>query len=274
RWPLSSPTLDTHPSSLATSSLHPPNHGLSKPCSSRFPPTVPRQPPPLAVNFLHRHLYPLRRPRLSHLPQHHHSAQHQRRGIGNASPGNVRRRSVHRFKQRRLLADVPAGHQTQPAHQPRAQVAHHVPVQVRHHHLLELSRVHHQLHARVVHNHFPVFDLAELDRHRTRAAQKQPVRLFHNVRLVHRGQLLPPLPPRVFEGEPRNPRRRLLRDDLQALHHPRHHFMLDAAVQVFGILPHDHQIHALETCFHTRKVFHRPQVCIEVQRLPQSHVDR
>ena len=44
----------------------------------------------------------------------------------------------------------------------------------------------------------------------------------------------------------RDPRRRALGDDLQALDDARHDFVLEAGVQVLGVLADDHEVDALE----------------------------
>ena len=52
--------------------------------------------------------------------QHQHSRLQQSRRIGQVLTGNVRRRAVHRFKNRALRTEVCARHQSQSANKPRA----------------------------------------------------------------------------------------------------------------------------------------------------------
>ena len=54
---------------------------------------------------------------------------------------------THRLKDgHTVVPDVPAGRESQPAHQPRPQVAQDVPVEVGHHQDIEIRGVLHQLH--------------------------------------------------------------------------------------------------------------------------------
>ena len=78
------------------------------------------------------------------------------------------------------------------------------------------------------------------------AAQKQAVAELHDVRLVDCRDPLAAVMPRVLEGEPRDPRRRLLRDDLQALDDPGDDFVLESRVEILGVLAHDHQVDVVE----------------------------
>ena len=85
--------------------------------------------------------------------------------------------------------------------------------------------------------------------------------------------VLRPFLPRVVEGELADARRRPLRDDLQALDHPWHDFVLEPGIQVFGVLAHDDHVDALKSRRHARQVPHRPQVGVKIERLAQSDVD-
>ena len=60
---------------------------------------------------------------------------------------------------------------------------------------------------------------------------------------MDRVNLLAPVPARVLEGEPRDVRGGVLGDDLQALDHARDHLVLQAGVEILGVLAHDHQVH-------------------------------
>src|SRR4030095_10621050 len=105
------------------------------------------------------------------------------------------------------------------------------------------------------------------------AFEKQTIAHLHDVRLVHGGDPRPAVTPRVFERELRNARGRLGRDDLQALDDAGHDLMLEARIQVFRVLPDDHEVDALVARRTARDVPHRTQVCEELQRLPQADVD-
>jgi hypothetical protein len=70
--------------------------------------------------------------------------------IGDSLTGNVRRRAVHRFEDRRLPADVRAWRQTQSAHQARNEVGQDVAEQVGRDDDIESIRVDDELHGRGV----------------------------------------------------------------------------------------------------------------------------
>ena len=73
--------------------------------------------------------------------------QQQRARVGDALAGDVRRRAVHGFEDRRVGADVRARRQAQAADQAGAQVGDDVAEQVGGDDDVELLRLHHQLHA-------------------------------------------------------------------------------------------------------------------------------
>ena len=82
-----------------------------------------------------------------------------------------------------------------------------------------------------------------------------------------------PVRARVLERELRNPRRRLLGDDLDALHDARDDLVLEPGVQVFGVLADDDDVDVGEAALHARQIADRPQVRVEIQRLAQPDVD-
>ena len=105
------------------------------------------------------------------------------------------------------------------------------------------------------------------------AVEEQPVRELHDVRLVDRGHALAGEAAGVVEGEARDPGRGLLGDDLQALDDARHDLVLEAGVEILGVLADDDQIDVLEAARHAGEVAHRAQVGVEVERLAQPDVD-
>ena len=86
--------------------------------------------------------------------------------------------------------------------------------------------------------------------------------------------LLAPMLARIAKRKLRNPRRRLLRNDLQRLHHARNNLVLQPGVQILGILAHDHQIDVRIARLQPRQILHRPEVRKQLELLPQRHVDR
>ena len=105
------------------------------------------------------------------------------------------------------------------------------------------------------------------------ASQEQAVAHLHDVGLVHGGHPLAAVLHGVLEGESRHARRGVLGDDLQALDDAGHDLVLEAGVEILGVLPHDHEIDALVPGRHRRDVPDRPQIGEEVERLSQSDVD-
>ena len=81
------------------------------------------------------------------------------------------------------------------------------------------------MHAGVIHDVLAVGDFRKFLGDFPRAPQKQAIGHLHNVRLVNGMDLLALIFARVFESELRDARRRLLRHDLQAFHHPGHDFV-------------------------------------------------
>jgi hypothetical protein len=114
------------------------------------------------------------------------------------------------------------------ANESRAQIRHDIPVQVRHQEHVELRRVHHKMHARRVDDAVVAHDVRIAARDLLHAAQEESIAHLHDVRLVDDGDAAAAMQPRMLEGEFRHARGRLFRDDLQALHDPRHDFVLQA----------------------------------------------
>ncbi len=167
-----------------------------------------------------------------------------------------------RLEDRHVLAIVPTGRDTEAADHSRAEVGEDVAVEVRQHEHVVLLRALHELHAHVVDDAVVELDVLVLRRDLARDAQPEPVAEFHDVRLVHAGDLLAAVLARVVEREledearPRD-RDRLDRDagvvvaQLPALRlHPGDQllrvvgsfFVLDADVEILGVLAHDHEV--------------------------------
>ena len=71
----------------------------------------------------------------------------------------------------------------------------------------------------------------------------------------------------IGEGEFCDFRVSFFRADFETLHHPRHDLMLDAGVESLGILADDDQVDVLIARFHTRQIFNRPQIGVEIESL-------
>src|SRR5882762_8227190 len=91
---------------------------------------------------------------------------------------------MYSFENRAVIAQVGAGYKSEAADECRAQVGNNIAVKVFHHQHVVLIRIHHQLHASVVHDVFAVGDLGKALGHGAAAAQEQSVRQLHDVGLV------------------------------------------------------------------------------------------
>ncbi len=213
-----------------------------------------------------------RRP-LVEVTQHQHGGQQQRRRIREILAGDVWRAAVDRLEHGDPAPQIGGSHDPEPPDEPRAEIGDDVAVQVRHHEHIELRRVQDQLHARGVDDPLIVLDVRRGPRDLTRALEKEPVAELHDVRLVNGGDSLAPVSPRVGERKLHDPRRCALGDDLQALDHARHHLMLEACIEILGVLAHDDQVDPGIPRVDPGQVPHRAEVGVEVERLAQPDVD-
>merc|ERR1712111_317090 len=86
-----------------------------------------------------------------------------------------------------------SGHQASPTNQTSRKVLHDIAVQVGHHHHVELLRVGGHLHGSVVHNHVLKLYLGIVFGDFLATSEEEAVPEFHNVCLVYRSHLLPPV---------------------------------------------------------------------------------
>ena len=140
-----------------------------------------------------------------------------------------------------------------PPTSPAAQVADDVAVQVRQdEHVVQL-RLLDELHAHVVDDAVLELDPAlVLGRDRPAALEEEPVGQLHDVGLVDGRHLVAAVGDRVLEGEPGDPFGRLAGDDLDALGGITADHVLDAGVEVLGVLADDDQVDVLVAGFDAR----------------------
>ena len=161
------------------------------------------------------------------------------------------------------------------AHQAGRQIGNDVAVEVRHHQQVEGLRAHHQLHAGVVHDQFVVLNIRKMRRHFAAALQKQAVAQLHDVGLVNGGHFLAALAARILEAA------RAIRMDafcvmiLRLSTTPGHHFVLQARVQVLGVLAKDRKVErqVVKSRLQTGQHPHRPEIRIQAQLLAQRDID-
>ncbi len=105
-------------------------------------------------------------------------------------------------------------------------------------------------------------------------SRKSPSDELHDVRLVDRGHLLPPVRDRVFERKARDPLRCETGDDLDALRSVLADPVLDARVEVLGVLADDDEIHVLVARVDALDRLRWAKVGVQVEGLAKGDVDR
>ncbi len=151
------------------------------------------------------------------------------------------------FEDSGLFTDVGARGKAKTAHQPGAQVRENVAEQVGGHHYIELMRVHDQLHAGVIHDHFLKFDLRILTGDFSGHVQKQAGAGLDDVGLVDSRHLFTP----VLLGQLESVTHDALGALAGHLDHGKpgiavvHHFLAIGEVGTFGIFPHGDHVDAI-----------------------------
>src|SRR5882724_2090895 len=203
----------------------------------------------------------------------HQDAAHQEGGwIRKALASDIRRRAVDGFKNRAVIADIPAGNNSETAYEPCRKIAHYVAIEVREEQDIELLRIQNNLHARIVNNHLFVFDFGKFGSNGANRPEKQAVRELHDVGFVNGVNFLAALFFGVRKGKPRNARRSAFGDDFQAFNDSRHDFMLQAGIKVFRIFANDHDVYVFKARFKSRKILDGAKVRVEIKSLAQSDV--
>ena len=110
-------------------------------------------------------------------------------------------------------------------------------------------------------------------RDRPAALEEQPVGQLHDVGLVDGRDLAPAVGDRVVEREPGDPLGRRAGDDLDALRGVAADHVLDAGVQVLGVLADDHEVDVLVARVEPLHRAGRAQVGVQVERLAERDVD-
>ena len=217
--------------------------------------------------------------RFSEPVEHHRAAQHGAGRVGHALPGDVGRRAVHRFEQRRRRAlgiEVRRRIQAEAAGDPAGQVAQDVAEQVRSDDHVERVRPPHQFERRRIDVQLVGPDVGELRREFSEHAIPQHVSVALRIRLRDHRQRAAPRP-----GE----REREAQDALDAparvqgrLHR---HFLRRAGreqaavvdVLALGVLADDDDIDGIGAAKRPGDARERPcraHARIEVERLPQA----
>ena len=196
------------------------------------------------------------------------------------------------FEDGRVRADVRAGRHSEAADEAGREVADDVAVEVGQDEDVELLGALDELHRECVDEYLPGLDVRIPGRDLTEDGEEEPVGELHDVRLGHTGDLATPMLPRVLEGVADDPLGRLRADRLhrdsrargdlprlkrvERLDHAtgrlRAGFVLDAGVEVLGVLPHDDEIDVLVARAHARVRLARPKACIELELVAKCDV--
>ena len=105
------------------------------------------------------------------------------------------------------------------------------------------------------------------------ALEEQAVGELHDVRLVDRGDLAAAVGDGVVEREPGDPLRGGPGDDLDALRRVRADHVLDAGVEVLGVLADDHEVDVLVARLEALDRARRAEVRVQPERLAERDVD-
>ena len=173
----------------------------------------------------------------------------------------------------RFISDVGAGREAQATHQTGAQVADDVTVEVGGDQHVELLRALHQLHAQGIDDAVVGLDVGVILGHFAEGAQEQAVGQLHDVGFVHSGDLFAAVFPGVVKGKAADLLAGRAGDELDAVGDVVGEHVLDALIQVLGILAHDDEVNVLKTGRYARQRVHRAQVGVGGKALAQLHID-
>lgn len=172
-----------------------------------------------------------------------------------------------------VFTDVGCGNNSEAADEACTEIADDIAVEVFEEKNVELIGIFDQLHAKVVHDDFVVFNIRVIGGDSAAAVEEQTVTQFHDVGFMHGGDKLAVVVFGIFESEAGNGGGGFFGDDLQAFHYTGYHDVLEAGVQVFRIFADDYQIDIFVACFEGGNAFGWPEVCVEVQFFTQGYVD-
>src|SRR5208337_1326260 len=106
---------------------------------------------------------------------------------------------------RHIITDIRTGCEPEPADEACGKVRNDIPVQVRQHEDIVQFRLLDELHTHIVYYSVLECDVGVPPGHVPGDLKEETVGIFHNIRLVHRGHLLPPVLLRIFKGERHDP---------------------------------------------------------------------
>src|SRR5690349_21450949 len=105
------------------------------------------------------------------------------------------------FKHCPLLSDICTRNQPKSSHQSRAKIRNDIAVKIFKQHHVKLFGSHHQLHTSVVDDLIVSHYLRVTRTHLAEAIEEEPIREFHDIRLVNRGDFLASFTTRILKSE-------------------------------------------------------------------------
>ena len=171
------------------------------------------------------------------------------------------------------VADVGAGRKAQAADETGAQVTDNIAVEVRRNEHVELLGLLHQLHAQSVDDAVVRGDLGVLRGDLAEGAQEQAVGQLHDVGLVDCRDLFAAVFAGIVKCKAADLLARGAGDELDAVGDLVVQHILDALVEILGVLAHDDKVHIVKAGRYARQRVHRAQVCIGGKALAQLHID-
>src|SRR5437667_6221037 len=249
------------------------NHRVGEFLGASLAADVARRAFSLTVDLLKGTLDALRRLLFAEVIEHQSCTHQQGSGIGEPFASDVRSGTMYGFEHGAFVADIRAGHQAQPSDKARSQVAHYVTVKIRQQEHVKLQGIHDDLHAGVVNDEFLVFDGGKLCGYRPDRFQEQAVRKLHDIGFVYGMNLFSAVAFGIFKRKFRNARGSFFGDDFQAFDDAGNNLMLEAGVQVLGVLADENQVHIFKVRLYTGHVFDRAQIGVKIEGLAKGHVD-
>src|ERR1700757_1000144 len=210
---------------------------------------------------------------LAEMAYHDQRIPQQGRRVGEILSCDIGRGPMDSLKNCAFIAQVRAGHKSQPTDKSGAQIRENISVEIFHHQHIVLVRIHHQLHAGVVDDVFAVSDLGIIFRYVAAAAQEQAIGQLHDVRFVDGMNFLALILTRIGKCEFGNPRGSFLSNNLQAFDNAGHHFMLQARVKTLCVFADDDQVNIRIARGNVRQVPDGAEICVQIEFLAEGDVD-
>ena len=208
--------------------------------------------------------------------KHHDTAEKESSRVGKTLASNVRSGSVDGFEDGTLIANVTRGSETETTDQTGTHVGENVTVQVGHDKNLVIvrDRIGGDVQASVIQQLRIEFDVGELLGDISGKVKEKTVRHLHDGGLVNHADLLLVDCASVLERVAKHSFRRLLCDELNALHNTRHNNMFDARVFTLCVLTDQDRVDIIVGCLVASNGLARTHVSKKVEGTAQRQVER